>query len=72
MTEVVSNTFFLQVRYQIINVLVGRCLERTTRREVDIACDLVDTEAARDIATLVRLFLQLLCPTFFNTLVFPD
>lgn len=71
MTEIVSDAFFLQVRDQVVDVFVGRGLEGTTWREMDIACDFVDAETTRDIATLVRLFLQFVCPTFFDTLVSP-
>lgn len=46
-------------------------MEGTTGREKDVACNLVDTEATGDVATLMRLLLQFLCPTFFNTLVPP-
>ena len=67
-TEIMSNTLFLQVGDQFVDVLVVRGLERTTRGKVDVAGDLVDTEATRDIAALVRLFPQLVCPAFFYTL----
>lgn len=70
-TKVMSDTLFLQVWDQFINVLVVRCLERTTRGEMDVSGDLVDTETTRDVATLVRLFLQLVCPAFFNALAYP-
>lgn len=69
MTEIVSDAFFLQVRYQVVNVFIGRCLEGTTGREMNIACNFINTKATRDIATLVRLLLQFFCPTFFDALV---
>lgn len=68
MTEIVSNAFFFQVWYQVVNIFISRRLEGTTRREMDIACHFVDTEATRDVTTLVRLLSQFFCPTFFNTL----
>jgi len=39
---------------------------------MDVAGDLVNTETTRDVAALVRLFPQLVCPTFFYTLFLPD
>lgn len=42
-TEVMSNTLFLQVWDQIVYVLVVGRLEGATRGEVDVASDLVDT-----------------------------
>ena len=71
MTEVVSNTLFLQVGDQFVNVLVVRRLEGTTRGEMDVAGDLVDTETTRDVAALVGLFFQLVRPTLFYTLPYP-
>ena len=38
---------------------------------MDVASNFVDTETTRDVATLVGLFPQLVCPTFFDTLVYP-
>ena len=38
---------------------------------MNIAGNLVDTEATRYIATLVRLFLQLFCPAFLSALDYP-
>jgi hypothetical protein len=38
---------------------------------MDVTGDLVDTEMTGDIATLVRLFPQLLCPTFIDALICP-
>jgi len=54
-TEVMSDTLFLQVRDQFINVLVVRRLEGTTRGEMNVSGDLVDTETTRDVATFVGL-----------------
>ena len=70
-TEVMSNTLFLQVWDQIVYVLVVGRLEGATRGEVDVAGDLVDTETARDVATFMGLILQFFRPTFFNALVYP-
>ena len=56
-TEVMSNSLFLQVWDQIVYVLVVRRLEGATRGEVDVASDLVDTETARDVATFMGLIL---------------
>jgi hypothetical protein len=69
-TEVMSNTLVLQVWDQLVYVLVVRRLEGATRGEVNIASDLVDTEATRDVATFMRLILQFFRPTFFNTLIY--
>ena len=68
-TEVMSNTLFLQVWNQFVYVLVVRRLEGATRGEVDVTGNLVDTETTRDVATLMRLLLQLFCPTFVNALI---
>ena len=38
---------------------------------MNVASDLVDTETTREVATLVGLFLQLVCPTFLYTLPRP-
>lgn len=70
-TEIVSDAILLQVWDQFVDVLVGRRLEGTARREMNIASNLVDTEATRYIATLVRLFFQLFCPAFLGTLDYP-
>lgn len=70
-TEIMSNTLFLQVRNQFVYVLVVRRLERTTGREMYVASDLVDTETTGNVATLVRLFLQFFRPSFFDALVYP-
>jgi len=70
-TEIVSDTLFLQVWDQFVNVLVVRRLEGTTRGEVNVAGDLVNAETTRDVAALVRLFPQLVCPTFFYALPYP-
>lgn len=71
MTEIMPDAFLLQVRYQVVDVFVGRGLEGTTGREMDIPCNLVDAETTGDVATLVRLFLQFVCPAFFYTLLSP-
>jgi len=70
-TEIVSDTLFLQVWDQFVNVLVVRRLEGATRGEMDVAGDLVNTETTGDIAALVSLFPQFVCPTFFYTLPYP-
>ena len=70
-TKIVSNALFLQVRDQLVDVLVVGRLEGTTGGEIDVPGDLVDTDTARDVAAFVRLILQLVCPTFFHTLVCP-
>lgn len=70
-TEVMSNALLFQVRDQFINVLVVRRLEGTARGEMDVAGDPINTETTGDVAALVRLFFQLVCPTFFYTLLYP-
>lgn len=70
-TEVMSNTLFLQVWNQFVYVLVVRSLERTTGGEMDVAGDFVDTETTSDVATLMRLFLQFFRPSFFDALIYP-
>ena len=38
---------------------------------MDVAGDLVHTETTGNVATLVRLILQLVCPAFIHTLFYP-
>ena len=43
-------------------------LERTTRREVNIANDLVDADSSRNIAAFVSLIPQFVCPALISAL----
>lgn len=57
----VMNLTILQVRNQVMHVhAIG--LERSARREEEVSDDLVDLDAARNVAPFARLGLYFLCP----------
>lgn len=56
-----------EVRHEFVDVLaVG--LEGATRREMYVANDLVNADTPRDVAALICLFTELVCPTFLPAL----
>lgn len=65
--EIMTVSVVTQVRNQLVQIArVG--LERTTRREVYVADDLVYANPSRDVAAFIRLFLKLVRPAFIFAL----
>lgn len=52
-----------QVRHELVKV-ARVSLERAAGGEMDVSDDFVHADASRHIATLGRLFVQLICPPF--------
>lgn len=65
--EIVFTAIVSEIRNEFVEVS-GTTLERTPRREVDVPNDLVNPHPPSNIASFVRLLLQLICPTFFSAL----
>jgi len=67
MREFVRVLLVPKVRHKLVEVTcIG--LERATWRKVDVSNNLVNPNATRDVATLICLFLQLVCPAFVSAL----
>lgn len=66
--KIVPIAVLLQVRHKIVDILCARA-ERTTGGEVNVADDLVDTYATRNIAAFACLVLQFLGPALSDTLL---
>ena len=65
--EVVAVAVRAQVRYELVEV-VRTSAEGAARRQVNVTNNLVDTDAAGDVAALTSLLLQLFRPTLLHTL----
>ena len=65
--EVVAVAVRAQVRYELVEV-VRTSAEGAARRQVNVTNNLVDTDAAGDVAALGGLLLELFCPPFLDTL----
>ena len=67
MREIVTIGVVFEVRYKFVKIS-RICLERATSGELDISDDLVHSDAAGDVATFVRLFMDLVFPVFITAL----
>jgi hypothetical protein len=65
--EIMLAAVVTEVRNQLVQI-TGIRLERTTRRKMNVADDLIHADTARDSATFFGLFSKLLPPSFIFAL----